>query len=325
MATLSSKDYMADDRTHRYWWTWVPALPLSHDDKWYRILERVFADHTTNCWMQKHNHWSGFYVESNKDGSTKLENHQTVGVFHTFSTFSKFDWVESLLRECRIEFEPPIIGANWQYQLQGRDTLRIRRDLHADIAMKIVDARGPDDPLAVIIEAKAKGGKLKEGKDTDGSYARLHQLTSFRRKSVVLLVDQTDKSATPGHLPVTTWQTIAKIQLDELARLDLPAKTGAHLIALMRTHLDWYGILARRADKDGASLEPIEASDIESIEPRVASLIRGAEIVVRARKRLPINVPTNFEKENGVEDFAKLAKEGSAIHKGTAVWQTLCW
>jgi hypothetical protein len=92
---------MMDNTTHKYWWTWIPALPLSRDDHWYAVLKEVFADHTLNCRkLQNVGPWKGAYTEGHED-------HQTIGVFHSFSALpndtSPVGWVEALLRECGID------------------------------------------------------------------------------------------------------------------------------------------------------------------------------------------------------------------------------
>ena len=45
---MSIPDYMVDIRTHKRWWTCIPAWPLSKEDRYYTILKHVFSDHTTN-------------------------------------------------------------------------------------------------------------------------------------------------------------------------------------------------------------------------------------------------------------------------------------
>jgi hypothetical protein len=301
MTALSARDYMmSDDRTHRYWWTWIPAHPLSHEDKWYCILRVVFADHTTNCYAN--GNWLGFYTENLRDKKgEKQGNHATIGVFHTFSALPSVNWAELVLRECGIEFQPPITSVRWQYQLQGPDPEG--GELHADIAMRVVDAEGIEGEFAVVFEAKGRGERLKD-KDRDDSYLRLPQLSGFKRKFVVLLLDEIDIANVSANRPSTTWQAVAKIQLKEIERLDLPPATKRHLLALMRSHLHWYGIAGTDPIEDASAMEPLGRLHMRGLNPRIAALVRGAKIVVRVRKRLPVSAPAGFEHEPSIEDYS---------------------
>ena len=132
-----------DRKTHRFWWTWVPAHPLSRDDPWYRILEWVFADNTINC-VRADKSWRGYYTEGS-------EYQLTVGVFHTFSALSTLHWVESLLGASGIEFSPPVAQVRWQYELKGT-YVDGPGEGNADIALRIVDANGPAEEFAVVME-----------------------------------------------------------------------------------------------------------------------------------------------------------------------------
>ena len=169
-----------------------------------------------------------------------------------------------------------------------------------------------------------QGGELKD-RDTDDSYTRLHQLVSSQRKFVVLLLDQSDVHCVPKGRRVVSWQVIAEIQLSEFRSLELPAAAKTHLLSLLRDHLSWYGIAGKESGTDISLFEPLCSSRSANVEPRMASLIRGAEIVVRARRRMPVIVPTGFEREYGLEDFSRLAKEGHAVLKDKSNWQALCW
>jgi hypothetical protein len=52
---------------HRFWWTTVPALPSSPESRHYKILKRVWSDHTMN------------FVRRNEQGAAKPEQGAATG------------------------------------------------------------------------------------------------------------------------------------------------------------------------------------------------------------------------------------------------------
>ena len=123
----------------------------------------------------------GAYTEGHED-------HQTVGVFHSFSTLPNLNWCEELLRACNINFEAPLRRATWLYQLQ--DGRNHNANGIADVALRVVDDSNPKSELAVVFEAKRKGGALKPKDLSDPErYCRLSQLSPCTRRLIVFLVD----------------------------------------------------------------------------------------------------------------------------------------
>lgn len=220
-----------DDRTHRFWWTWIPAHPLSREDHWYKVLEYVFSDNTSN-FVSGNGQWKGAYTE-------RHEVHQTVGIFHTFSALPTLHWVERLLDLCSIPYTSPVTHVRWQYHL--RDCQEYRE---ADIALRIVDAGGQESEFAVIFEAKRKGGRLKSYDMDPEYYTKIDHLSEFAQKYVCFIVDKSDEKrfaeALSGHHSILTWQMIELVQLQEIQRLAIPQLAKEHLLALMRNHLGWF-------------------------------------------------------------------------------------
>ena len=289
MSMLSQQDYMGDAKSHCYWWTWIPAWPLSRDDIWYDILWQVFADNTTPV----------HYREG-------CEDHQTVGIFQSFSAIAPSMWVPPLLRACKIEFEAPVRDVRWQYQLISGSHMPM-----ADIALIVTDARGRDDELAIVFEAKRRSkrpsDRLLEGKDlAPGYYIGMPQLEHLKRPPTMrFLIDKGDVPKFSRELPAgdapLTWQDVARIQIDAFEQLDLQDGTKRHLLALMRSHLRWYD---DPATVNGFSIsEPFSDPELDFNYPRIGALIRGAETVLRARKRLPVSSPPGFESEALAEIF----------------------
>lgn len=289
---MTHPDYMLDDRTHRYWWTWVAAWPLSNSDPFYKMLWNVFSDHTTNC-RKADGRWTGCYTEGN-------ELHQTLGVFHNFSALPTTDWLESLLRDCNVDFCPPITSVRWQYELRGRDTRALEKTLHADIAMRIADSRGLDDEIALVFEAKRAKGRLKRKDHQDADcYTYLDHLKSFRRKYARRILDRNDLSnIRQGDL---TWQVLSDLQLNAFDRLIMPESDKRRLNLALLRYLNWFDSV-----NDGADLASSLEAPPSDLPPRLSALVLGLETVTRARKRLPLPFSPTFPwlaEEQSIEDY----------------------
>jgi hypothetical protein len=261
---------MADNTTHLRWWTCVPAWPLNQNDRFYRILRHVFSDHTTN-FQRKTGKWSGFYTERD-------ERHQVVGLFHAFGALPTNDWAEQLLIAAKIVFAPPIRSVRWQYELRGKTSAGKQR--HADIALLIEDASGPEDLLVVLFEAKRAGGTPGK-KDTEElqSYLAIHHLSAYKRKHVSLLIDEIDLHKVRE--PVLTWQKLCEIQVACFTRLTIDEPVKVILLSLLQDNWDWHLRTGKRISL------PAKPTDLNTF-PRLQLLVEGLYTVALARQRLPL-------------------------------------
>jgi hypothetical protein len=215
-----------------------------------------------------------------------------------------------------LTFKRPVRRVRWQYQLQDG----ITQHGTADIAIRITDAGGEKERFAVVFEAKRKSGKLKRKDLTSPDrYLRLAHLSRFKRKFLVFLIDERDIAQFRWSLPnhsFVTWQQMARIQLEAFESLAMPDASKAHLLALLRRHLHWYGILDSAPDYAVAH-EQIDEAQLNGVTRRLKALIRGAECVVRARDRLPLRPPTGFEFERSIEEYSRLKVKND--------WGRLLW
>lgn len=294
-----------DGRTHKFWWTWVAAHPLSRRDPWYGVLEHVFGDQTIN-FRTSSGRWEGAYTE-------RSEAHQTVGIFHTFSAFPTLHWVERILDECSIAYQPPVTQVRWQYHL--RDCRA-----EADIALRIIDATGSGSEFAVVFEAKRRGGRLKPGDRDPNYYVQLTPLSEFKRKHICFIVDKSDEKrfaeALSSPHPLLTWQMIELVQLQEIQRLAIPQPAKEHLLALMRNHLGWF--FERPAISNHEMDQKLFSSDDWSnLDPRIRALAHGLGIVLKAREKLSVVPPTWLGQERTVVDYRDL--------KEPRDWYTPVW
>lgn len=292
-----------DGRTHKFWWTWIPAHPLSRDDSWYRVLEHVFGDQTIN--FISNGRWEGAYTEGS-------EAHQTLGILHSFSAFPTLHWVETLLDKCSIPFTSPVTQVRWQYHLRDNRA-------EADIALRVVDASGPESEFAVIFEAKRKGGRLTPKDTNPNYYLQIKPLSELTRKYLRFIVDKSDEARFAKVLSgdaVHTWQMIASVQLNELQRLIMPYAIKEYLVASMRSHLNWY--FGTPALNTATLAQRLSSDDWGVLDPRIAALLRGLEIVLTARERLAVVPPVPwFEHEHTVDTYRDL--------KPKREWYTPVW
>lgn len=288
-------------RTHRFWWTWIPALPLSRDDKWYRVLETTFADHTTN-WC-KDGRWNGFYTEGG-------ENHQTVSVFHTFTVLPTLRWLEQLLAMCGMPFSAPLLSARWQYELQSK-YIGSNKQGHADIALRITDSRRAADEFVLVLEAKRKGGGLKKKDLLDPNhYTRLNVFSDFKAVSSVLLLDEADAlplRANPS-LSIVTWQQIAHLQLSAFRQLGLERPTELLADLLLRKHLSHFALHPPQGAMDIDDTTVADAAAACSDE-RLAVWLQGAWTSIKARHGLEVQPPFPWlAEEPDIVDFTRLKR-----------------
>lgn len=115
-----------EPRTYLYWWTFIPVLPGSSEDPLYRVLKRLWADHTMNCLSNKSGAWKlassrGFYVHGRED-------HITPVLFHIWAAFPDCCWVHSLLDLWKVE-HGAIKRVKWSYSWEQKRDLSRRPDI----------------------------------------------------------------------------------------------------------------------------------------------------------------------------------------------------
>jgi hypothetical protein len=313
---MAIPDYMVDTRTHKRWWTCVPAWPLSKEERYYKILKHVFSDHTTNTFGKKSQLWSGFYTEGE-------ERHQVVGVFQNFSIFSSINWVERLLKACCIDYTKPIRSVSWQYELRGCD-LKTAKQLHADIALRIKDASEQDGEMAVIFEAKKydekNKGPGKQDINDPKRYLRLNHLDTFKRKHSRFLIDRgnEDKWKKSGFKPETdfiTWDKINEIQQLELTEISDDVALVDYFLSACEAQFQWY----RDRQPYDSPDHSLDVGQLSSL-PRLKAFLFGLRAVALARSKQEPSVPPNealywITQEPTVEDYrnAKNKQDWNAV------------
>jgi hypothetical protein len=215
--TARSSLLFEDPKTYLYWWTVVPLLPESSNDQQYRVLKRLWADHTMNCLSNKNGAWKlassrGFYVQKREDCITPV-------LFQIWAAFPDCTWVGSLLDLWDVP-HGTIRRARWSYSWEQKRDKSRRPDI-IDIVLNWEDEQGQ---AVVAIEVKRRGGQLSD-KDLNGGtgYLQLPSIIPFERKWVAFLLADADVDAARKKLPpgtlIAPWEAMGELQMAHASRL----------------------------------------------------------------------------------------------------------
>ena len=160
-------------RPAQFWWEMLPAVPHHKESPSYRRLRRVWFDHTTNHpFLTPH-----------------CEDHLSATLFENFILFEPAQWLSGLLT--RAGFDPPgdpLTECEWGYQAQDERTTKM-----ADVG---IHARGPAGDYIILVEAKAKRGRLKKTDNDPDSYLELGEFADIADKRLIYVVDEVDLQKT---------------------------------------------------------------------------------------------------------------------------------
>jgi hypothetical protein len=284
---MQSSLLFEDPKTYLYWWTIIPVLPENQDDPHYKMLKRLWADHTMNCLSKKTGTWKlassrGFYVQ-------RREDYITPALFHIWAAFPDCTWVTSLLDSWEIP-HGSVQRVKWSYSWEQKRHQSRRPDI-TDIVLCWEDEQGQ---AVLVIEVKRPGGALSD-KDLNGgvAYLQLPSIRPFKRKSVAFLLADADISAASAKLPAKTliasWQTIGELQAAHASRLAVPLPVQNLVCSYIGKHYADLGMSLGSAldlsndelfDGSATRYEGIRALNLPS---SVQRFLLGSEAVFSAR------------------------------------------
>jgi hypothetical protein len=302
-------------KTFRYWWTFIPALPLSRDSQNYRALRRHWADHTMNTLVRK----DGILMPGPRSAYVPgREDHLTPVLFNIWAAIPSAitgRFLLDLLLVPHSEVTALQIGYSWE---QKRSLKR-----RPDVTDIVVAWRDDDGDGVVVIEAKRKGGKL-QGKDLAGgaSYMDLPSIRPFARKHMVFLVDEQDAASTQGRLPlasrIVSWQEMGKAQSTAALSLGLPASESAFLQALIARHYEDMdaGFDPKMAgsvpDTFAGNEATYEAIRAKGLPQTIEAFLLGSAATLSARKGIMPDPPFDWlRSEPALDDLAALRQPTS--------------
>jgi hypothetical protein len=227
--------------THEYWWTCIPALPTGRESHTYRMLKRVWFDHTMNT----------FRVEP--DGTLKpngrnfytagKEDHITPALFQTFAMFEDHSkWLPQSLELFGIETVGRVASASWSYLFE--EIYEGRKFCIADIVLSWRDDAGE---AVLVLEVKAPKGSLT-AKDIDGlgRYLNMLSVRKVSRRSIGFLVDASDlprvRAVTKASVPAASWQDMIRLQVEATKFLPCKSDVQELIAALILEHAAYCGI-----------------------------------------------------------------------------------
>jgi hypothetical protein len=149
----------------------------------------------------------------------KHENHLTATLFENFVLFPDARWLARLAVAAGIPPPPNSpLQCNWGYEVVDLPTSKA-----ADVA---IHARAGGVDYVILIEAKRKGGALKETDSDPRSYLELNEFSWAGRRYLIYLVDETDLAKTRALVVdpsqrsgFLTWQALGGMQIDLALRL----------------------------------------------------------------------------------------------------------
>lgn len=171
-----------------YWWMLIPMLPSNKICWQYKVLKRIWFDHT----MQKVTQDSNGSVTFSGRGfnNQKSEDHLTVVLFQNWALFPNNDWCVEFLNYCGAKTFGKVEKIRWSFGFEEYLQDRSKRPI-VDLVIKWKDESGE---AILIIEAKRKGVAKLLDKDIPSKsiYLKMPSFAKYNRKTVCLLIDETD-------------------------------------------------------------------------------------------------------------------------------------
>jgi hypothetical protein len=285
---ISGKGYDGK-RVHKYWWTFVPVLPLSAECAAYKRLKRVWFDHTE----------TGSNDTLNPYNETH-EVHLVIALFENWALFAdgkNYQWAEDMLSFFGVEtFNIKKVG--WSYQFNDYVTENGEPKKKSPGEFKIADiVFWYKDDLGegvFVIEAKKKGGKI-EKKDEPNSqrYLDVSAIKPFERREYRLLIDKSDIAANQKKVrdlsshQVLTWQEMGKMQTHMVDRLDEHKDIKEFIKVALSRRYQHYRIL-------GASdLPPLPDFNLVR-NPQTQMFLTAAAVFEEVKEGILPNVPLSY-------------------------------
>lgn len=231
----------------------------------------------------------GFY-------NPRSEDHATLALFHTFSTFASPNWAHAILGCLNIDV-PPLNRVRFAYAceeiLDDRLASRHGRNfIIADIIMHWEDIRGELGILA--FEVKKPLGPIPDVKDLTKvqSYADLPSMQDIKSRHYCFLVDRSHEPALRrSGYPVITWDDILRIQLEALKEERLETHAESAIKGHLLDHFANFGIGGNKNPPQVRAYPLKEVFDRVGqmkLRPEIGALMCGFAICSNRRAGAPI-------------------------------------
>lgn len=237
---------------YRKWYDCLPIIPPSKDghDWWskdksgrctpYERLRRVWFDYT-RFGIPKEDE-----ERPHEFGNPGHETHLVCAIWERFSAIHPKDWIPRILALVGLP-AMNVVDANWSYEFEALVEGGPKCKL-ADIVLHARDDVG--DELLMVIEAKRKGGKLKENCDLPDtqpeSYLDREVFRTIDRRHLIYLVDQSYEATVrklvnsdDPRWSVITWQVLASLQAELVGQV---SQVGDWLRKFFCWHAARYGL-----------------------------------------------------------------------------------
>lgn len=215
-----------------HWWKIMPMLPSNKTSWQYRVLKRIWFDHTMQA--AKLDSFGDIVTGGRGFNNISSEDHLTVKMFHNWSLFPNNDWSKNFLTSCGAKPTGNIQNIRWSFGYEEYLENKSKRPI-ADIVIKWKDGIGE---AVLVIEAKKKGLQPKNLNEKDipssSIYLNMPSIKIYERKSACLLIDEADTDSVRNLIgdnePILTWQQLASLQIEAAKELDIPLSVKEFVI-----------------------------------------------------------------------------------------------
>ncbi len=251
-----------------HWWHALPALPDGRATHTYHALRRVWGDHT---------------MAANRSFfNPRSEDHTTLSLFHTFSIFSHYTWVNQLL-ELLGQKSPPVRMARFAYACEETldPQLREKHGRNFIIPDIILHWRTDSGDGLLAFEVKRPSGPSINEQDRTklSSYSNLPSMRQIPTRLGCFLIDDRHK-ASIKHLGAKTigWSDILNLQISALENEGLGQKLTETLKAHIRGHFARFGVGGAPIPPKTDLISWFERARNFSLPPTIESFVFGLAV-----------------------------------------------
>jgi hypothetical protein len=260
------------------WWHGIAALPGDRQDHSYYVLRRVWGDHTMAGAR-------GFY-------NTASEDHLTLALFQIWTVIPDTRWVAELITAAGGN-AGTVTAVRWAYACEEKLDARLR-PFHKrafvipDIMLTWTDEHGEG---LLVFEVKRPHTIVKTEDDRKlRTYIDLPSTRGIGRRYGCLLVGEKSAEqsvrACSGSWPVLTWESLGKLQMQSVDRLQASIAAKQLTAAWIVRHYERYGIelgdMARRPEPMGDAYgtgRSYSVIDCIAASDNVKRFLKGSECV----------------------------------------------
>jgi len=297
-----------------FWWQAIPAWPSDRESQSYFSLRRVWADHTMSAGR-------GLY-------RPRSEDHQTVVLFHPFSSLPATTWLPALAEILGLRTVEPtttrIAYLHEETVPHHRTRFHGRDFVIADIVLNWSDGGGGG---IISFEVKRQDGPAPIDKDFEKAktYIEFDSMREFARRHAAFLVADRHKQGVEDSWPhVASWSDVLELQMMSAAKVAANHPSLGNLPALIEDLFTSYGIGNKRllTLPDPAVLYENASRELAPID--LAALTAGLAFSAHWRRGSTPRLPDAFNwfLQEPNEEQVRISKAQTRPDRRVARWSS---